>query len=133
LALRLKRLFEAAVRLVRGAGYALHTEHGAYADFLAPALTSYPPLRHRAVAVIDGERGDIQVYRAPPTANPDTTVLALFFQHTHYQWVRWDGQGPTMAALAQACGNPGATGENLAPVAYIELEATPPAIITLDD
>jgi len=133
LALRLKRLFEASVRLVRGAHYDLQADAGAYADFLAPALTSYSPLRSRAVAVIDGEAGSIQVYRAPATLDPDSPVLALFFSNAHYQWVRWEGGGPTAAALASACYGPGPPGAPLAPVPHLELEATPPVLIILDD
>jgi len=118
---------------VRGPGYELQAEHGAYADFLAAALTSYQPLRQRAVAVIDGDVGSIQVYRAPATVDPDSPVLALYFQQAHYQWLRWEGAGPTTEALAHACQHPGGQGEPDGHVPYLELEASPPVIIELDD
>jgi len=134
LAHRLKRLFEAAARLHRGANYQLQADRGAFADFLQTGMTSYAPLRDRAVAIINGEAGYVEIYRAAATLNPNARLLALYFSSAHYQWLRWCGPGPTMAEFTQACQPAGAAAappQNQVPL--VLMDAIPPVIVELDD
>ena len=129
-ALRLKYLFESAVRLVRGEHYDLQAAHGSFADFLVAGMTSYLPLRSRTVVVISGDSGTVEIYRSPVTADPTSPAVALLYAAEHYQWVRWPGPGPTAGDLIRALLDPGA-GHPQVPHTFTD--ALPPAIVELDD
>jgi len=121
------------VCLKRGAHHDLQAAHGAFADFLGPGLTSYGPLRNRAVAIVNGPSGTVEVYRAPPTHGADTKLIALHYEPARYQWLRWTGPGPTLAEFEAACREGGGPPPAPAPPWYIAIDAEPPAIIEIDD
>ena len=129
-ALRLKRLFEAAVRLVRGAHFGLQDEAGAFADFLADAMTSHAHLRHRTVAVFNSVEGSVTFYRDPVTVNPASSVVGLFYTVRHYQWIRWGDPALLAGDLTRALLAP-APGAGAIP--HVLVDAAPPALVDLVD
>ena len=129
-ALRLKRLFEAAVRLVRGAQFDLQDEAGAFADFLADAMTSHARLRHRTVAVFNSVEGSVTLYRDPVTVNPVSPVVGLYFTEGHYQWIRWGVPAPSAGDLTRALLAP-APGAGA--ILHVLIDAAPPALVDIED
>ena len=93
-------------------------------------MTSHLPLRSRAVAVISGASGWVEIYRSPITADPSLAVVALYYAADHYQWVRWPAPGPTAGDLIRALLDPGA-GHLQVPHTFTD--ALPPTVVELDD